>query len=380
MSTFSSSKVVAISSTTRSQTGSTSTPSKGYSSSSSYSQSRASTISPTPSPQVITDKKPTIAILGTGWAGWTLAQDLGSSKSLCETHQILVLSPSRTMALTPLLASAACGIFDFRIAEEPVRRLSNQITKYQVTVSSIDFENKTITCRPNIGSNGNEKKASDEGTRNGGSDEDFVVSYDRLVLAPGSETNTFGTPGVMEHCYTMKSVQDATKLRERILDCLELASLPTLSAQQKKDILHFVIIGAGPTGVELAAEIDELLSEHLLKIYPDVASYGRVSVYDIQDKILGMFGQKLSEYAMEKFRRRDVNVCMERHIESVSAGSMRVKEDGDVRFGIAVWATGNKACKLVEDLEARKTEEGMERIVTDRMVSRSYAHQIGAER
>jgi NADH:ubiquinone reductase (non-electrogenic) len=271
------------------------------------------------------------------------------------------------MALTPLLASAACSIFDFRIAEEPVRRLGNSIIKYQVSVSSIDFKNKSISCRPSIGSNGDERNASKDGmdSKGGGDGGEFDVRYDKLILAPGSETNTFNTPGVLEHCYTMKSVRDATLLREQILDCFELASLPTFTSQQNSDILHFIIIGGGPTGVELAAEIDELISDHLPHIYPDAAAYVRVSLYDMQDKILGMFGEKLAEYAMEKFRRRDVNVCMERHIDGFERGVMHVKEDGEVKFGVAIWATGNKACSLVERLDVKKTEEGMERVVTN---------------
>jgi NADH:ubiquinone reductase (non-electrogenic) len=269
------------------------------------------------------------------------------------------------MALTPLLASAACGIFDFRIAEEPVRRLSNEIVKYQVEVKRVDLQRRTIRCRPTIGSNGDARPASDDSL---GADEEgeFEVRYDKLILSPGGETNTFGTPGVLEHCYMMKSVADATKLRERMLDCFELASLPTFSEEQKRDILHFVIIGAGPTGVELAAEIDELVEQHLGHAYKDVMGYVTVSVYDVADKMLGMFGDKLGEYAMEKFRRRDVKMCMGRHIEGFEKGVMKVKEDGRVGFGVAVWAAGNKACSLVEGLDVRKTKEGMERVLTDR--------------
>lgn len=271
------------------------------------------------------------------------------------------------MALTPLLASAACSIFDFRIAEEPVRRLSNEILKYQVKVEGIDLKRRILRCRPNIGSNGDLRPAKEDERGNGGNGGGkFDVSYDKLILTPGSETNTFGTPGVLENCYTMKSVADATKLRERILDCFELASLPTFSEAQKRDILHFVIIGAGPTGVELAAEIDELVWQHLHRIYPNVVEYAKISVYDIADKMLGMFGDKLSEYAMEKFKRRDVNLCMGRHIVGFEKGVMEVKEDGPIRFGLAVWAAGNKSTKLVEDLDVRKSECGMERIMTDR--------------
>jgi NADH:ubiquinone reductase (non-electrogenic) len=143
------------------------------------------------------------------------------------------------MALTPLLASAAWRIFDFWIAEEPVRRLGNagRVTKYQVHVSEIDLDRRKVRCKAAVGVNGNTKLAAADGMSGGseqveesedvaGDDGEFDFFYDTLILAPGSETNTFDTPGVLKHCLTTKSVQDTMQLRERILDCFELASLP----------------------------------------------------------------------------------------------------------------------------------------------------------
>ncbi|KAH7364683.1 pyridine nucleotide-disulfide oxidoreductase-domain-containing protein [Rhexocercosporidium sp. MPI-PUGE-AT-0058] len=367
--------------TTRSQTSTPSKPTKSPSTS-------ARSMATQDSQQYQNSNKPVLAILGTGWAGFTLLQQLSTS-SLLKTHDIIVLSPSRTMALTPLLASAACGIFDFRVAEEPVRRIgmtnaathhgSDGIKKYQVWVNSVDFDARTLKCRPAVGSNGNE---SEEGhthaqskpqtpkgdkTKNKNKNGTFDVHFDQLVIAPGSEVNTFDTPGVEQHCHFMKSVSDAMAVREKVLDCFELASLPHYSTSQKRTLLHFVIVGGGPTGVELAAELDELIHGHLLSIYPACRDLVQVSVYDVADRMLGMFGEKLSEYAMEKFRRRNVNVCMGRHIERFEEGVMSVKEDGEVGFGVAVWAAGNKICGLVQGMQGVRRDEGG-KVVTDRFL------------
>lgn len=119
---------------------------------------------------------------------------------------------------------------------------------------------------------------------------------------------------------------------------MSLRPYPITSADQKRDSLHFVIVGGGSTGVELAAEIDELVHGHLSRIYSGVEQYAGISVCDVGDRFLGPFGEKPNEYAMEKFRRRDVNVRMNRHIERFEKGKMVVKEDGEVGFGIvAVW-------------------------------------------
>ncbi|RDW78040.1 hypothetical protein BP5796_05892 [Coleophoma crateriformis] len=292
--------------------------------------------------------KPTAVIIGTGWAGWELAQSLSTEK-----YNVIVISPWRTIAITPLLASAACGLFDFRMAEEPVRRRNQTFTKYQASVSRVCLESKKVICCPTI--NGLSKDQARE----------FEVDYDKLILCPGSAVNTFGIQGVSENTLQMKTVPDAQVLKEKILDCFETASLPTLKDSERKDILHFAIVGGGPTGVELAAELDDLIQDHLLAIYPHCREHVRISVYDVADRMLGAFGEQLSKYAMQKFRRRGVQVLMEKHITFITPHTLHIKEDGEIKFGICVWAVGNKASSLVEELDVKKSENGMERLVTD---------------
>ncbi|KAF7028116.1 hypothetical protein CFC21_040078 [Triticum aestivum] len=99
---------------------------------------------------------------------------------------------------------------------------------------------------------------------------DFMVDYDYLVLALGVTVNTFNTPSMMEHCHFLKVVEDAQKIRKSVIDCFEKASLPNLSEEEKRKILHFVIIGGGPTGVEFAVELHDFLVEDLVKLYPAI--------------------------------------------------------------------------------------------------------------
>lgn len=85
--------------------------------------------------------------------------------------------------------------------------------------------------------------------------EDFTVEYDRLVVTVGAQTNTFGIPGVREHCCFLKQVGDARRIRTAIINCFERANLPSLTDEQRKNDLTFAVIGAGPTGIEFAAEL-----------------------------------------------------------------------------------------------------------------------------
>ena len=290
-------------------------------------------------------KKETVAIVGTGWAGWTLSQEICDNN-----YDVIVISPERTVALTPLLASAACGIFDFRIAEEPVRRRNRFMQKIQASVSNVDFEKQSIYCQAAI---------PDYPQQN------FEVKYDKLILAPGCAPNTFGTPGVMEHAYMLKSVRDAQAVRARILDMFEIASLPTLSEQERRDILHIAIVGGGPTGVEMAAEVDDMINDHLYAVYPRLKGLASIAIHDVASQILAPFDQRLSEYALSSFERRNVQIKTNSHIEKVEKDAFYTKEDGKIPIGMLVWATGNKQVELVDNLTCKKSEK-LPRILTDK--------------
>ena len=81
---------------------------------------------------------------------------------------------------------------------------------------------------------------------------DFEVSYDKVIMTVGAQTNTFGIPGVREYCCFLKQVEDARRIRTAIVNLFERANLPDLSEDQRQAILTFAVIGAGPTGVEFA--------------------------------------------------------------------------------------------------------------------------------
>ncbi|KAL8672817.1 MAG: hypothetical protein Q9168_002728, partial [Polycauliona sp. 1 TL-2023] len=141
--------------------------------------------------------KPHIIIIGSGWAGFYLADFLDPN-----LYTITIISPRRTSAYTPLLASAACGLFNFYLAEEPIRSKSRKCRFLKANVTSISFPSKTIHCKP----------AFDDDKNNDNTDnpdpittQQFDLKYDYLVLAPGCIPNTFNTPGVSEHALFMKN-------------------------------------------------------------------------------------------------------------------------------------------------------------------------------
>jgi len=305
-----------------------------------------------------------VVILGSGWAGFTVARSLDSSK-----FQTLVVSPRSYFAFTPLLASTAVGTLEFRTALEPVRSRRTKVDFFQGWADDVDFKNRTITIEEAVddpkqgvalttdrhaGETAEEREAEKKKEAKVG--KLFDVEYDKLIVTVGCYSQTFGTPGVKEHAFFLKDVGDARRIRNRILACFEGAALPTTSIEMKKQLLNFAVVGGGPTGIEFSAELHDLINEDMKKLYPELVQYHKITVYDVAEKVLPMFDQKLAGYAMQKFKRKGIDIKTSHHVEELRPGApaersfsddvddyhlytLKVKEEGEIGVGMCVWST-----------------------------------------
>ncbi|KAF2206571.1 hypothetical protein CERZMDRAFT_52882 [Cercospora zeae-maydis SCOH1-5] len=296
--------------------------------------------------------KKNAAIIGSGWAGFTLAHALSLAK-----YNVFVISPTRTIQYTPLLASAAAGMFNFRLAEEPVRRrnLTHGLAYYKASVESIDFDRKRLHCKPSV-QNIADQHLHDE--------HDFTLDYDKLVLAPGCDIETFGTPGALEHSFFLRTTEDAHKIQQRILEMVDAATIPGISDAHQRDILRIIVVGGGAIGMEATAELYDLWHDELRHVYPHLDGKLSIEVHDVADSLLGTFDQKLGEYATQKLSGRGVKIETRSHIEKVEPGAIWTKERGEIKYGLLIWATGNGVSSLVNKLDVKKSGR-LQRISTD---------------
>jgi len=293
-------------------------------------------------------EKERVVILGSGWAGYALARTLSPSK-----YSRALISPRSHFVFTPLLASAAVGTLEFRATIEPVRRLG-LAEFHQAWASDIDLERKTIRVQAAPGPVGDASVLRDAP---GG--KEFDVEFDKLVLAVGCYSQTFGIEGVTEHASFLRDVGDARAIRLRVLAAFEKASLPTTSDKERAKLLHFAIVGGGPTGIEFAAELHDLVHEDLARLYPSLMQYVAVTIYDIAPKVLPMFDQNLANYATDMFRRQGIQVRTEHHLTRVRRDGdtlmLHIKEEPEeVGAGIVVWSTGLMQNPLVGKLLSQK--------------------------
>lgn len=162
-----------------------------------------------------------------GWAGYTLARDLDPKK-----YQVVVVSPRSYFVFTPLLASTSTGTLEFRTALEPVRSRRTKVEFFQGWADSVDFAAKTLSIEEAVESPWQGVALAGDGSENQDANQlekekgvkakkgkMFEMSYDKLVVAVGCYSQTFGTPGVKENAYFLKDVGDARKIRNRMLSC-----------------------------------------------------------------------------------------------------------------------------------------------------------------
>ena len=181
-----------------------------------------------------------------------------------------------------------------------------------------------------------------------------TLSYDYLVVACGAENATFGIPGVRENACFLKEAWDAKQIRTRLMDAIESAAFPGQTEQEINRLLHMVVVGGGPTGVEYAAELHDFLHDDLLVWYPDLAGRLKITLVEAMPHVLPMFSKQLIEYTEKHLSDSKVNIMNNTMVKEVKSHELLVqdaqKKAFSIPYGLLVWATGNTARGLVSDL------------------------------
>ena len=216
----------------------------------------------------------------------------------------------------------------------------------QAECTGVDIQKKFITCT-----------ATDLNDR-------FTVEYDHLVIAVGAEPATFGIPGVKENAFFMKEIADSIEIQNKILQNLESAN--TLlsvggNAAEVDRLLHWVVVGGGPTGVELTAELTDFIQNDIAKYFPRLHNKCKVTLLEATGRILGTFDNAAAKYAQSILEERGASVAVNSMVTRIGPNSidLRSPESSSVdakssaksiSCGITVWAGGIAIRPLVRAL------------------------------
>ena len=245
-------------------------------------------------------------ILGGGFAGVECARQLESEFGDNSEIELVMISEDNFLLFTPMLPQVASGMIETRHIVLPIRTICQKTKFYEGRIKNIDPFGKLV----NLWGTGDKRSVS--------------IHYDFLVVALGSETNFFGMADVEKNAYTMKTLNDAVVLRNRIIDMLEQAENET-NPILRKSFLNFVVAGGGFAGIETAGELMDLILD-ARKHYPNIRKDDlKVIVIEALPMILPGFNEKLAEFAKQKLIERGIDIKLQTAITSFDGNEVTTK-------------------------------------------------------
>lgn len=294
---------------------------------------------------------PHIVVVGAGFGG--LYTVLKLKKILGEAVMVTIVSDRNYFLFTPLLHEVATGSIGHHQVVESLREFIYR-TKYNflvTKVTKINLEQKIIYTK--------ERR----------------ISYDYLVLATGSTTNYYSTKGAAENTFVLKDLRDSIALRNRFAGLFEQAVLEK-DTLKRKQLLTFGVIGGGPTGVELVAEMAELFFDTYLKLMGSALSPHEVSLYLLtqSNELLSQFTPSLREVALESIKKVGVDVHFGAMVSEVTKDGVVLASGSFIPMQTVIWAAGVMAS--VPTLEGTVSTDKGGRVLTTAQLNLDHHPEV----
>ncbi|MBJ7489946.1 MAG: NAD(P)/FAD-dependent oxidoreductase, partial [Ilumatobacteraceae bacterium] len=247
-------------------------------------------------------------VIGAGFGGLACAKKLRKSDS----YSVTLIDRNPYQLFSPLLYQVATASLPEDDIAFPVRTAYKDVQFVRAEVTNVDATKKELTL-----SNGK------------------TISYDDLILAVGSEGTTFGIPGVAENAFQMKSVGDAREIRHSLLSAYESVE----DGLSPLESLNVVIVGGGPTGVELAGAVKELQRE-INREFEHIAPKATVTLLEAGPRLLPTFHPQSSKYTLKTLTKMGVHVQVDAAVIEATPQSLRLKDGSEIFAGTRIWAAG----------------------------------------
>lgn len=282
-----------------------------------------------------------IVILGGGFAGMKTAESLEHQFLHDRSVNITLVSETNALLFTPMLAEVAGSSLEPSHISTPLRSSLPRTNFVRATVESVDFEKRTV------------KLAADPSRNDGGPRE---IPYHQLVLALGAVSNYLGLTNVQKYALDFKSLLDAIRVRNRVIEMFERADSET-KPELRRRLLTFVIAGGGFAGVELAGALNDF-ARGILADYPNLRPEElQVVLVHARDHILPELSESLGRYAQEKMAARGVVFRLNARLSDVKPGVVLLS-DGEIPAETLVWTAGTAPNPLLRHLPIERDKRG----------------------
>jgi NADH:ubiquinone reductase (H+-translocating) len=280
-----------------------------------------------------------IVIVGGGCAGVATAEHLERLFERDESVAITLISNTNHLLFTPMLSEVTAGSVEPQHISSPLRAFFRWVQVIRGEVTTVDFSQRLLRL-----ASGEER-------------EHRSVPYDHLVVAVGSVPNFFGLPGVEGQALSFKSLEDATLLRNHVIEMLERADAEPLS-ERRKALLTFVVAGGGFAGAELVGAVNDFVRGSLWfypRIPPEDVS---VILVHSRETIMPELSAELGQYAQEKLRARGVVFKLGTRVAEVLPKVVRLNDGEMIPTETLVWTAGNMAHPLIRGLALEVERDG----------------------
>jgi NADH:ubiquinone reductase (H+-translocating) len=258
--------------------------------------------------------RPRVVIIGAGFAGLWAAHTLSHSQT-----DVLILDRNNYHTFFPLLYQVAAGELEAEDIIYPVRSIlrgQQNIRFLMNEVTEIDLAAKQVKTT------------------------DHIFSYDFLVLAIGSASHFFGVIGATKYAFQLKTLEQAIALRNHILFRFERALCET-DPEQRRQMLTFAIVGGGPTGVEFAGALAELIRGPLVKNYQALDPQEmHILLLEANDRLLSSFPKRLEKYVLKRLAKMGVEVCLQATVSQITPDCVRLKDGATIPLETVIWTSG----------------------------------------
>ena len=286
--------------------------------------------------------KPHIVIVGGGFGGIKIGQLFAK-----ENVEITLIDRHNFHLFQPLLYQVSTSVLETGEIAYPIRsffRDNNNVTLYMAKARGVDQERDVVI------------------TNHG------EIHYDYLILAAGATTNFFGMKSVEEHAFGMKTLQEAVHIRNHVIHEFERAEKPYRTPEDRKKRMTFVVVGGGPTGVEEAGAIAELIAIQKKEFHKLDFNDVSIKLIEATPRLLPMLPEELQQHTVKVLEKKGIEVMLNTQVVDYDGDILTLKNGVKIPTTTVIWAAGVRAVDMMKNCGAECARDGRIWVEEDLMV------------